>query len=72
MPPLPLPWRAHQLTPGPVEGAILLAESLAWYSRMLVVEEVFGSEDLYRRREMMRDQYFGPHQPRTVRAVARR
>ncbi len=59
-------WWGHQLTPALVEGAAFLAESLSWYSGMLVVEETFGREHLQRILDMMRAQYMGPHQPREV------
>ena len=59
-------WWGHQLTPATIEGAPFLAESLAWYSGMLAVEETFGREHLQRILDMMRAQYMLPHQPRTV------
>lgn len=59
-------WWGHQLTPASVEGAAFLAESLAWYSGMLVVEETFGRDHLQRILDMMRAHYLGPHQPRAV------
>jgi ABC-type transport system involved in multi-copper enzyme maturation permease subunit len=59
-------WWGHQLTPATVEGAPFLAESLAWYSGMLAVEETFGRDHLQRILDMMRAQYMAPHQPRAV------
>jgi ABC-type transport system involved in multi-copper enzyme maturation permease subunit len=59
-------WWGHQLRPATVEGAPFLAESLAWYDGMLVVEEAFGRDHLKRILDMMRDQYLAPNQPRAV------
>ncbi|HEY0142201.1 MAG TPA: M1 family aminopeptidase [Thermoanaerobaculia bacterium] len=59
-------WWGHQLTPAVVEGAPFLAESLSWYSAMLVVEETLGREHLQRLLAMMRADYMQPHQTRTV------
>lgn len=59
-------WWGHQLTPAMVEGGPFLAESLAWYSGMLVVEETFGRDHLQRLLDMMRAHYVQPNQPRTV------
>ena len=59
-------WWGHQLTPALVEGAPFLAESLAWYSGMLVVEETLGRDHLQRLLDMMRADYMQPHQTRTV------
>jgi ABC-2 type transport system permease protein len=59
-------WWGHRLTPAVVEGAPFLAESLSWYSAMLVVEETLGREHLARILDMMRAQYLGPHQPRSA------
>ncbi len=59
-------WWGHQLVPAAVEGAPFLAESLAWYSGMLAVEETFGRDHLQRILDMMRAHYLAPHQPRTV------
>lgn len=59
-------WWGHQLTPATIEGSPFLAESLAWYSAMLVVEETFGREHLQRLLDMMRADYMQPNQPRTV------
>ena len=59
-------WWGHQLTPATIEGAPFLAESLAWYSAILVVEETFGRDHLQRLLDMMRANYLQPNQPRTV------
>lgn len=59
-------WWGHRLTPATVEGGPFLAESLAWYSGMLAVEEAYGREHLQRILGMMREQYMGPHLPRTI------
>lgn len=59
-------WWGHQLTPATIAGAPFLAESLAWYSGMLTVEETYGREHLQRILTMMREQYLSPNQPRTV------
>ena len=59
-------WWGHQLTPAVVEGAPFLAESLAWYSAMLVVEETLGRDHLQRLLDMFRAHYLQPNQPRTV------
>jgi ABC-2 type transport system permease protein len=59
-------WWGHQLAPANVEGGPFLAESLSWYSGMLVVEETFGREHLQRLLDMMRAQYLAPNQPRAV------
>ncbi|HEX8619873.1 MAG TPA: M1 family aminopeptidase, partial [Thermoanaerobaculia bacterium] len=59
-------WWGHQLTPAVVEGAPFLAESLAWYSAMLVIEETLGRDHLQRLLDMMRADYLQPNQPRTV------
>jgi ABC-2 type transport system permease protein len=58
-------WWGHQLTPAVVEGAPFLAESLSWYSAMLVVEETLGRDHLQRLLDMMRADYLQPNQPRT-------
>jgi ABC-2 type transport system permease protein len=57
-------WWGHQLSPAPVEGAPFLAESLAWYSGMLVVEETFGRDHLRRLLDMLRADYLAPNMPR--------
>ena len=57
-------WWGHQLRPAVVEGGPFLAESLAWYTGMLVVEETFGRDHLERILGMMRAQYLAPNQPR--------
>ena len=57
-------WWGHQLVPALVEGAPFLAESLSWYSGMLVVEETFGREHLNRLLAVMRANYMAPNQPR--------
>ncbi|HYK00159.1 MAG TPA: M1 family aminopeptidase [Thermoanaerobaculia bacterium] len=59
-------WWGHQLTPAVVEGAPFLAESLSWYSAMLVVEETLGRDHLQRLLDMMRADYMQPNQPRTT------
>ena len=59
-------WWGHRLAPAAVEGAPFLAESLAWYSGMLAVEETYGRDHRKRILAMMRAQYMGPNQPRTV------
>jgi ABC-type transport system involved in multi-copper enzyme maturation permease subunit len=59
-------WWGHRLTPALVEGAPFLAESLAWYSAMLVVEETLGRDHLQRLLDIMRADYMRPNQPRTV------
>lgn len=59
-------WWGHQLTPARVEGGPFLAESLAWYSGMLVVEETFGREHLQRILDAMRAHYLSPREPRAV------
>jgi hypothetical protein len=59
-------WWGHRLTPAVVEGAPFLAESLAWYSGMLVVEETLGRDHLQRLLDIMRADYLQPGQPRTV------
>ncbi|HET7436124.1 MAG TPA: M1 family aminopeptidase, partial [Thermoanaerobaculia bacterium] len=59
-------WWGHQLTPAVVEGAPFLAESLSWYSGMLIVEKTFGHEHLKRILDMMREQYLAPNRPREV------
>lgn len=59
-------WWGHQLTPAVVEGAPFLAESLSWYSAMLVVEETLGRDHLQRLLDMMRADYMQPNQPRTI------
>ncbi|HEX8411364.1 MAG TPA: M1 family aminopeptidase [Thermoanaerobaculia bacterium] len=59
-------WWGHQLTPAVVEGAPFLAESLSWYSAMLVVEETLGRDHLRRLLGMMRADYMQPHQTRTI------
>lgn len=59
-------WWGHQLVPAAVEGGAFLAESLAWYDGMLVVEQTYGRDHLQRILDMMRQQYLGPHQPRAV------
>ena len=58
-------WWGHQLTPAAVEGAPFLAESLAWYTGMLAVEEAFGRDHLQRLLDMMRADFLSPHQPRS-------
>ncbi|HEY1006958.1 MAG TPA: M1 family aminopeptidase, partial [Sphingobacteriaceae bacterium] len=50
-------WWGHQLKPAHVAGAPVLAESLAWYSAMGVIEEAAGREQLERLRTMMRQPY---------------
>ena len=59
-------WWGHRLTPAVVEGAPFLAESLAWYSGMLVIEEALGRDHLQRLLGVMRADYLQPNQPRTV------
>ena len=59
-------WWGGQLTYARVEGAILLTESLAWYSAYQVVEETYGLDHLRRLLSWMREPY--PYQP--VRATA--
>ena len=53
-------WWAHQVIPAPVEGAPVLAESLAWYSALGVVEEALGKEHLQRLLYVMRSSYLTP------------
>jgi ABC-2 type transport system permease protein len=59
-------WWGHQLTPRLVEGAPFLAEGLAWYSGMLVVEDALGRDHLQRLLDVLRADYLQPNQPRTV------
>jgi hypothetical protein len=59
-------WWGHRLVPARVEGAALLSESLAWYSGMRVVEASRGRDHLIRLLDIMRSQYFAPHQARRV------
>ena len=59
-------WWGHRLTPAVVEGAPFLAESLSWYSAMLVVEETLGRDHLHRLLDMMRAHSMQPNQPRTL------
>ncbi len=37
-------WWNHQVVPGDVQGATLIAESLAQYSAMMILEEMYGPE----------------------------
>ena len=53
-------WWGHQLTPAWVEGAPVLAESLAWYSALGAVEREFGREHLDRMLAMLRESYLTP------------
>ncbi|MFD2514759.1 ABC transporter permease/M1 family aminopeptidase [Pontibacter locisalis] len=53
-------WWAHQLIPAAVEGAPVLAESLAWYSALGVVEEAYGTDHLRRLLYVMRSSYLTP------------
>ncbi len=53
-------WWAHQVVPANVEGAPLLAESLAWYSALGVVEKTYGRAHLQRLLEVMRMSYLTP------------
>ena len=48
-------WWGGQLRYAPAEGAIVLSESLAWYSAMQVVEETRGREQLRRFMRLMRE-----------------
>jgi len=50
-------WWGGQLTYARVEGAILLTESLAWYSAMGVVQETYGHEHLRQLLSWMREPY---------------
>ena len=53
-------WWGHQLTPAYVEGAPILAESLAWYSALGAIEHEFGRDHLDRMLAMMRESYLTP------------
>jgi hypothetical protein len=50
-------WWGGVLNGANVEGAMLLSESLAWYSAMSVVEEAYGSDDVDRLLGMFRSAY---------------
>ena len=56
-------WWGDQLSPAPVEGTGLLAESLAWYSAMGVVEQHYGREHMERLVGIMREAYLPPRAP---------
>ncbi|WP_299822961.1 M1 family aminopeptidase [uncultured Pontibacter sp.] len=53
-------WWGHQVVPANAEGAALLAESLAWYNGLGVVEAVHGKEHLWRLLTVMRESYLTP------------
>ncbi|HEX6590004.1 MAG TPA: M1 family aminopeptidase, partial [Longimicrobiales bacterium] len=53
-------WWGNALTPAHVEGGALLAESLAWYGALGVVEQRYGDAHLRRLLDMMRESYLTP------------
>ncbi|MBD2700792.1 hypothetical protein IC229_09095 [Spirosoma sp. BT702] len=55
-------WGAAQLTPAPVQGEILLAETLANYSGLNVLEENYGDEQVQKLRSLWRDSYEVPRE----------
>lgn len=59
-------WWGNQLKSAYVEGAGLLSESLAWYSAMGVLEEMYGLEHLKKLLHFLREEY---ENPRTRAAV---
>jgi ABC-2 type transport system permease protein len=54
-------WWGNIVAPARVEGAPLLSESLAWYSGMMIVKQMYGDEHLDRFMEVMRAAYLAPN-----------
>jgi hypothetical protein len=55
-------WWGHMVTPARVEGAALVAESLAWYSALALIDETLGRDHVRRLLQMMREAYLIPQE----------
>jgi ABC-2 type transport system permease protein len=53
-------WWGNQVTPARVEGGAVVAESLAWYSSLQLVEKTYGTDHLHRLLAAMREAYLPP------------
>ncbi|MFP2903976.1 M1 family aminopeptidase [Pyxidicoccus sp. 3LFB2] len=53
-------WWGNQVTPARVEGGAVVAESLAWYSALQLVEKTHGTDHLHRLLAVMREDFLPP------------